>query len=73
MSHTYTSTRIQVIFSTKERKEIVRPEPQPKFWAYIAGIARNHKFEAIRVGGAEEHCHVLFLLPASLPQRRFKP
>jgi putative transposase len=67
MSHTYSSLRIHVIFSTKQRKRCLSQDLQPKLWAYIAGIARNHKFEAIKIGGADDHCHALILLPASLP------
>jgi putative transposase len=67
MSHTYTSTRIHVVFSTKERQKRLREELQPKLWSYIAGIARNHKFKAIKIGGAEDHCHALILLPAPMP------
>jgi len=67
MSHTCSSTRIHVIFSTKERQKRLREEIQPKLWAYIAGIAKNHGFEAIKVGGAEDHCHALIFLPAPMP------
>ena len=67
MPHTYSSSRIHVIFSIKERQKCLREDLQPKFWAYIAGIARNHKFEAIKIGGAEDHCHALILLPPPLP------
>ena len=67
MSHTYTSMRIHVIFSTKERQKRLREDLQPKLWAYIAGIARHHKFEAIKIGGAEDHCHALIVLPAPMP------
>jgi putative transposase len=67
MSHTYSSTRIHVVFSTKERQKRLREEVQPKLWAYIAGIARNHKFEAIKIGGVADHCHALILLPATMP------
>src|SRR5208282_3493763 len=70
MSHTYTSMRIHVIFSTKERQKRIREEFQPKLWAYIAGIARHHGFEAIGVGGAEDHCHALIALPAPMPLSR---
>jgi REP element-mobilizing transposase RayT len=55
--------RIHVIFSTKERQNRLREDFQPKLWAYIAGIARNHGFEAIEIGGVENHCHALILLP----------
>lgn len=67
MSHTYTSMRIHVIFSTKERQKRLREELRPKLWAYIAGIARHHGFEAIEVGGAEDHCHALIVLPPPMP------
>jgi len=67
MSHTYASNRIHVIFSTKQRQKRLREDIQPKLWAYIAGIARNHNFEAIEIGGAEDHCHALIMLPAPMP------
>ena len=67
MSHTYSSNRVHVVFSTKERQKCLPEDLQPKLWAYIAGIARNHRFEAIKIGGAEDHCHALILLPPPLP------
>ena len=67
MSHTYTSTRIHVVFSTKHRQKRLSADLQPKLWAYIAGIARHHNFEAIRIGGVEDHCHALILLPSAMP------
>jgi REP element-mobilizing transposase RayT len=67
MSHTYSSLRIHAIFSTKERQKRLRQEIQPKLWAYIAGIARHHGFDPIEIGGAEDHCHALILLPPPMP------
>jgi len=67
MSHTFSSLRVHVIFSTKERKQILREDLQPKLWAYMAGIARNHKFEALKIGGTNDHCHALILLPPPIP------
>jgi putative transposase len=66
MSHTYSSNRIHVIFSTKDRAKSLSEELQPKLWAYMAGIAHNQDFEVI-VGGVEDHVHVLLILPPSLP------
>ena len=54
MSHSYSSNRVHVIFSTKERAKTISEELQPKLWAYMAGIARHHGFEAIKVGGVSE-------------------
>lgn len=67
MSHTYSSNRIHVIFSTKERRKSISEELQTKLWPYMAGIARNHAFEAIKIGGVEDHAHALLLLPPTIP------
>jgi REP element-mobilizing transposase RayT len=67
MSHTYSSNRVHVIFSTKNRKKSLSKELQSKLWPYMAGISHNHGFEAIKIGGAVDHVHALLLLPPTLP------
>jgi REP element-mobilizing transposase RayT len=67
MSHTYCSNRIHLTFSTKERVKSLSEELQPKLWAYMAGIAHNQGFEAIVIGGIEDHIHALLILPPTLP------
>jgi REP-associated tyrosine transposase len=61
------STRIHVVFSTQKRQKRLREELRPNLLAYIAGPAKNHGFEAIKIGSAEDHCHALILLPAAMP------
>ena len=67
MSHSYSSNRVHVIFSTKGRKKIISDDFQPKLWAYMAGIAHNHGFEAMIIGGVRDHVHALLVLPPTLP------
>lgn len=67
MSHTYSSNRIHVIFSTKNREKTISEDLQPKLWAYMAGIAHNRGFEAMIIGGVEDHVHALLILPPTLP------
>jgi putative transposase len=67
MSHTYSSNRVHVIFSTKGREKSISEDLQPKLWAYMAGIAHKQGFEAMIVGGVEDHVHALLILPPSLP------
>jgi putative transposase len=33
----------------------------------MAGIASNHGFQAIKIGGVQDHVHALLLLPATIP------
>ena len=67
MSHSYSSNRVHVVFSTKNREKKISQPVQAKLWPYMAGISRNHSFEAIKVGGVEDHAHALLLLPATMP------
>ncbi len=67
MSHTYASNRVHVVFSTKGRKKGLADDLQPKLWAYMKGIAKNHGFEAVRIGGASDHVHALLVVPPAMP------
>ncbi|HKW16510.1 MAG TPA: transposase [Terriglobales bacterium] len=63
MSHTYSSNRIHVIFSTKGRVAAISEALQPKLWAYMAAIAKKQGFQALVIGGMPDHVHVLLFLP----------
>ena len=67
MSHSYSSNRVHVIFSTKDRRPSIGEELQPKLWAYMAGIAKKQGFDTIIIGGARDHIHALLLLPPVMP------
>jgi len=67
MSHSYSSNRVHLIFSTKNREKCIPVDLQTKLWPYMAGIARNHGFEAIKIGGVEDHAHALLILPVTVP------
>jgi len=67
MSHTYVSSLIHCVFSTKNRRDLIAEEIQPQLWAFVGGIARKNGFKALIVGGIANHAHVLLSLPAALP------
>ena len=64
MAHSYVSAVFHVVFSTKERMQLIRPAVQPNLWNYLAGIARNLRIQALAIGGVENHVHLLLVLPA---------
>ena len=66
MANTYTSLFYHVVFSTKNRAPFIRPEIEARVWAYLGGIARQHKMTALQIGGVEDHLHALVLAPATL-------
>jgi len=66
MSHTYVQNVIHVAFSTKHRSKSISKEFQPRLWAYVAGICKNHGIFVHAVGGTDDHIHLLIQIPAPL-------
>jgi putative transposase len=73
MSHTYTANRLHVVFSTKNRRDLISPQLQPRLWAYMAEIARNRTIRILAVGGIANHAHVLLSLPPVMPLAKAGP
>jgi REP element-mobilizing transposase RayT len=63
MSHTFTKNHQHIVFSTAGRLKTIDKALQPKLWAYIGGICRNHGIFVRAIGGVEDHVHVLIELP----------
>jgi REP element-mobilizing transposase RayT len=53
---------IHIVFSTKNRVRTITEDLQPKLWAYMAGILKNHGMHAVAIGGIEDHIHALINL-----------
>jgi putative transposase len=66
MSHTYISNLVHCVFSTKNRRDLIRPEIQSDLWAFLGGIARKNEFKAVIAGGTENHVHILLSLSAQM-------
>ena len=66
MSHTFTTNHQHIVFSTAERRRFIEKPFQPKLWAYIAGICRNHGMFVRTVGGVDDHIHMLIELPSTM-------
>jgi REP element-mobilizing transposase RayT len=66
MSHTYCCSLYHCVFSTKDRRKTIIPEIQPRLWAYMGGIAREHQMTALGIGGIEDHVHLLLSLSSSI-------
>ncbi|MDY7000298.1 MAG: IS200/IS605 family transposase [Thermodesulfobacteriota bacterium] len=45
---------------------MILPEIREDLWAYMGGIARDNRMEALAVGGTEDHVHLLLSLPATI-------
>ena len=66
MSHTFSKNYVHLIFSTKDRRQIITKELQPRLWAYLTGIGKDHEMIVLAVSGTEDDVHILFHLPPKL-------
>ena len=63
MSQSLSKVIIHVVFSTKRRERIIAESVQSKLHAYMAGICKEMKSHAIRIGGTLDHVHIACVLP----------
>jgi putative transposase len=67
MPHTHVRLLYHVVFSTKERRPLLSDQIRGEVHAYIGGILNEIGGLALKVGGVEDHVHLLAQLPASIP------
>ena len=63
---TFTAIAYHIIFSTKDRAPILRPDRRPELFRYIWGIIRNRDGHLYRINGVEDHLHLLTSLHPSV-------
>jgi len=66
MSHTYYSSFYHCVFSTRERRPLIPSEVQPRLWNFMGGIARDCGCRSLKIGGMEDHVHLLLTLPPTV-------
>ena len=63
MSQSLVQIYVHVVFSTKERRPYINDKVvREQLHAYLVGICNNQDCPAIRVGGVEDHVHLLVRL-----------
>src|SRR3954462_2515273 len=67
MPDTYTALHYHIVFSTKDREPWIDPAIEAPLWPYLAGIATGQGMTALKVGGLEDHLHLVIGIPPTLP------
>lgn len=70
MPHSFSKNHQHIVFSTAGRRQNISKQLQPKLWAYMAGICRNHNIFVRAIGGVEDHVHLLVEIPPTLAVAR---
>ena len=66
MSHAYSLQFTHIVFSTKDRRNLIPAELLPHLIAYVGGINRKLGLDSIAVGGRPNHLHILIGLPSTM-------
>src|SRR5262245_9007386 len=66
MANTYTALHYHFVFSTKNRRPWITSEIEVRIWEYLGGIARTNQMKPLKIGGMEDHVHMLLGAPATI-------
>jgi putative transposase len=59
MSDSYTNLLYHIVFSTKDRRPLIKPEYEPRLYEYIGGTIRGLGGVSLELNGTEDHVHLL--------------
>jgi putative transposase len=62
----YINNLVQLVWSTKERTNLIPTELLPNLHRYLIGTGAAFKVPLISVGGIENHVHVLAAVPSKI-------
>ncbi|MGK5091739.1 IS200/IS605 family transposase [Deltaproteobacteria bacterium TL4] len=66
MSQSLSKILLHLVFSTKNRIDMIPTELLHEVHAYLATVCRTQESEAFRVGGTGNHVHIACTLPRTL-------
>ena len=61
MSQSLANIFVHLVFSTKDRRPLLRDEERGQFHAYTTGILKKHDSRLIEINSVRDHVHVLFV------------
>jgi len=66
MAQTLTRILVHLVFSTKDRRNLITAAFEPELHAYMSGICRNLESPSLAIGGIENHVHLLVSLSKNI-------
>ena len=66
MPQSLSNVLIHIVFSTKNRDRLIAPEIEQELYSYLATICKSHDCPALKIGGAEDHVHLLSRLSRTI-------
>ncbi len=60
MPQSLSSILIHLVFSTKHREPIIKPDIEPELYPYLSTVFRECQSPALLINGTADHLHTLF-------------
>ena len=67
MSQSIVINYIHITFSTKNRKPLIKPIYAEDLYSYLGGICRSMECIPVKIGGFNDHIHILCGLSKKIP------
>lgn len=67
MANTYIKIYLHLIFAVKHRNSLINPFWQNRLYDYISGIIKNKGSYPIKIGGTDDHIHLLISYSPETP------
>lgn len=71
MPQSFSCLHTHIVFSTKHRQPLLTPDLVERLYPYLGGLARNRKCSLIKIGGVEDHVHVLVIMARDIAVSEF--
>ncbi len=62
MPQSLTKVFVHLVFSTKYRQPLINDAIKPELFTYLGGICQSLECHPVRVGGHDDHVHILCIL-----------
>jgi len=62
MPSSYVASYFHLVFSTKDRRRFISPEWEARLYSYLGGIVKGMGGVPLKIGGVEDHVHILVSL-----------
>ncbi len=71
MAQSLSKVYLHIIFSTKNRENLILPKVEKELYAYIGGVIKNLKGVPININGMPNHIHILSTFPRTITIAKF--
>ncbi len=66
MPQSLSNILLHIVFSTKERRPLIRPDIEPELYRYLASVCRACDCPAHEIGGTADHVHLACTLSRTI-------